>query len=214
MVTTEIYGTIPDDSEPVAPWDLICAAVGRVRPPASGAQGVVGLSPSMFGDELTCVVLRAGLEARSWLMPRSDLVSLASAIGLLCRDAGTPIWAIVVRSDGIGAGAADVLREETPFPVVERSLRDRPDDTVAYRDRGAELIARLRAWLDHGKLPTDQLLMHELLNLRTRRNHIDGRLEMPGRDWLRQRGLRPPHPIAATLALTFAVRDYVPEWEG
>ena len=162
---------------------------------------VMGIDVARFGDSESVIVRRQGLQIVEIKKYRElDLMTFASIIAREIND-----WkpdAVFVDVTGIGAGVVDRLKSLNYY-VTEVGFGNRAEKDKMYKNKRAEMWARMRDWLsDGGAVLHDDRLKSQLISVEY---CFDGgdRLQLEKKEDLLSRGLESPD-IADAIALTFA----------
>jgi hypothetical protein len=114
-----------------------------------------------------------------------------------------PVDAVNIDNGGPGAGVIDVLKSRG-YKVNEIGFGTKPNDDKWY-NKGTEMWADLRTWLEGGCLPSDNELVDDLVNREYNYPGTGDKMNLESKDDLKKRGFASPDDADA-LALTFAVR--------
>ena len=179
---------------------------------------VMGVDVARFGDDRSVIVLRRGLDARTWPMEKHqglDLMTLAARVAE--RAAAEGVRAVFVDEGGIGAGVVDRLRQlGVPF-VFGVHFGGKPEAWDAegakpkYANKRAEMWGNMKAWLAQASLPDDADLRADLCGCEY---GYDGSqaIQLEKKSDMKKRGLASPD-IGDALALTFALPVTGAAWD-
>jgi phage terminase large subunit len=162
---------------------------------------IMGLDVARFGDDRTVLVLRhAHKLGRIWQWSNLDLMQTASRVGAIA-DRENP-HAIFVDGVGVGGGVVDRMRQ-LGIKVIDVNGGARASNAERYRNKRAEMWARMRDWLrDTGEIPDNDELA---IDLQAPDYSYDSRnrIQIEKKEEMKKRGLLSPD-LADALALTFA----------
>ena len=172
---------------------------------------VIGVDVARFGDSESVIVKRQGLQVIDILKFREiDLMTLASIIGRQITE-----WephAVFIDVTGIGAGVVDRLKSLS-YEVSEINFGSRAEKDKLYKNKRAEMWARMRDWLSEGgAIEHDDRLKSQLIGVEYCFDGAD-RIQLERKEDLIERGLESPD-IADALALTFAENVYMDPSKG
>ena len=179
---------------------------------------VMGVDVARFGDDRSVIVLRRGLDARTWPMEKHqglDLMTLAARVAE--RAAAENVRAVFVDEGGIGAGVVDRLRQlGVPF-VFGVHFGGKPETWDAegakpkYANKRAEMWGNMKAWLAQASLPDETDLRADLCGCEY---GYDGSqaIQLEKKADMKKRGLASPD-IGDALALTFALPVTGAAWD-
>ena len=165
-----------------------------------------GLDVARFGDDKSVLTIRRGrVVVRQEAWGKTDIMSTAGRarqiITAYKASKGLHLEQIAVDTIGVGAGAADALREWFGEDVVvDVNAAERMDDGADY-NLGAALWSQMRDWLPGASLPNDPELRTDLTGLRY--SYRGGLLLLESKDDAKNRGLKSPDR-GDSLELTFA----------
>lgn len=182
------------------PREIIRVAQERHSQPADGPR-IMGLDVARFGDDRTVLVQRVGHRvSRIWQWSSLDLMQTAGRVSeIAVREKP---HALFVDGVGVGGGVVDRLRQ-LGLKVIDVNGGARAGNAVRYKNKRAEMWARMRDWLrDLGEIPDDDELA---IDLQTPNYTFDtqNRIQIEKKEDMKKRGLLSPD-IADALALTFA----------
>lgn len=172
---------------------------------------VIGVDVARFGDSESVIVKRQGLQVVEIKKYREiDLMSLAAIVGREINEWGA--HACFVDVTGIGAGVVDRLRQ-MQYPITEINFGARAERADLYKNKRAEIWARMRDWLQEGgAMMPDDRLKSQLIGVEYCFDSAD-RIQLERKEDLIERGLESPD-IADALALTFAENVYIDKESG
>ena len=180
--------------------ETIRAAQERRSEPAEEPR-IMGLDVARFGDDRTALILRKGhrvCRIRQW--SGLDLMQTAGRVSEIA--ALEKPHALFVDGVGVGGGVVDRLRQ-LGLKVIDVNGGARAGNAARYRNKRAEMWARMRDWLrDVGEIPDDDELA---IDLQTPNYSFDvqNRIQIEKKEQMKKRGLLSPD-LADALALTFA----------
>lgn len=157
MIQQEFYCSfIASTEDIVIPWGLIQPSLDRdaVYP---RSPRIAGLDVARFGNDRTALVIRrAGeiIHVETW--GQSDLVATAGRVQDRYR--AKMFDAVAVDSIGIGAGVADILRNNN-IPVAMVQVSEKPMDQERFDSTRDELWWRLREWFEEGACSISRALL-------------------------------------------------------
>ncbi|MCY6380995.1 PBSX family phage terminase large subunit [Hoeflea prorocentri] len=167
----------------------------------SGGPRIMGLDVARFGDDRTVLVLREGHRLnRIWRWSALDLMQTAGRVSEIA--AREKPHALFVDGVGVGGGVVDRLRQ-LGLRVIDVNGGARAGNAARYRNKRAEMWARMRDWLrDVGSIPDDDELA---IDLQAPNYGFDAqnRIQIEKKEEMKKRGLISPD-CADALALTFA----------
>lgn len=163
---------------------------------------MIGLDVARFGDDKCVLTFRRGrvvLKMVSW--GKTSITATAARAHQTIKAFGTPPAQIAVDVIGVGAGAADILRDwYPPGVVVDVNTAMKMDDGQNYNLR-AFVWQSMADWLPTASLPNIPDLQTDLSGLRY--GYKAGEMLMESKDDAKKRGMKSPD-FADSLALTFA----------
>lgn len=224
FVRVRVKGEFPRvDATSFISLDAARAAAVRTLPDVSGEPVVLGVDVARFGDDLTVIYPRKGLDARS-LQPEIyhglDTIQVAARVATAMNRYAASV--AFVDGTGLGGGVVDQLRR-LRVPVLEVQFSSKPDGTedefIKYANKRAEIWGSLRKWLNHGAIP-DEIptayissatsgnisLVAELTGPNYGYNNRD-EIQLESKTDMRRRGVPSPN-LADALACTFAYPFY------
>jgi hypothetical protein len=206
-----VTGEFPmNEDEVLVPRSLVEPALERVLPVFTRSDygnAVWGLDLARFGADSSCLIKRIGNAVpetpRIWRA--TDLMHIVGAVKVeysTLPDDMRPA-AICVDAIGLGAGAADRLRE-LELPTIGVNVSESPAIGGQYYRLRDELYGRMRDWFATRTVtvPRHDRLVNEVTSIRYRFTS-DGRMRIESKDEMKRRGLASPD-VADALALTFA----------
>jgi hypothetical protein len=172
---------------------------------------IIGVDVARFGDSESVIVKRQGLQVVDIQRFRElDLMTLASIVGREIKE-----WdahACFIDVTGIGAGVVDRLKQMS-YPITEINFGSRAEKENLYKNKRAEMWARMRDWLkEGGTMAHDDRLKSQLISVEYCFDGAD-RIMLERKEDLIDRGLESPD-IADALALTFAENVYIDQEKG
>ena len=180
--------------------ETVREAQERQSGPGEGPR-IMGLDVARFGDDRTVLVLRAGHRVnRIWRWSTLDLMQTAGRVSEIA--AREKPQALFVDGVGVGGGVVDRLRQ-LGLRVIDVNGGARAGNAARYRNKRAEMWARMRDWLrDVGEIPDDDELA---IDLQAPNYAFDAlnRIQIEKKEDMKKRGLMSPD-LADALALTFA----------
>lgn len=200
----EVRGEFPSQSvAQFIPVDVARKAMELDVDFDAGAPLVMGVDVARFGDDRSVISFRQGRDARSipWqFYVGIDTMQLAMRVAEFA-DRYRP-EAIFVDGGGVGGGVVDRLKE-LKYRVIEVQAGESADDKDKYANRRVEMWDRMREWLMHGAVPSNEDLFNDLIGIEYRYNVTTTQLMLERKDEMKKRGLASPD-LADALALTFA----------
>lgn len=201
-----VYGLPPvaGSSTFIAPT-LVAAATATTREPPEDiyAPVVVGVdvAKGLASGDRSVIAVRQGLRLLALNKFRNtDEMQLIGHI----IDAHGRYKADVIFVDGVGVGSGVVSRlKQLQYNVVEVNGGARANDAKRYKDKNAEMWARMKEWLTTGKLPHDTELEEDLTQRRFDYDGVSGALVMESVKQMKARGLASPD-CACAFSYTFA----------
>jgi hypothetical protein len=206
-VKSHILGEFPtQDAEGLIPGDWVAEAATRetFQHPADAI--VLGVDvASGHGADVSCIVVRQGLDARTHGIrryPTLNPLELAFKVAAVASEVGADATFI----DANGLGEATVAQCRALGMVVHGVyFQGRPDNPSAIAGRAANKRAEcwlaMREWLRSGSIPNDDGLKQELVG--PRYTEAAGGILIERKQDMASRGLGSPD-VADSLALTFS----------
>lgn len=195
------FGASSDDS--LIPLDIIQPALGKHL---NGdvychAPVIMGVDVARFGDDKSEIYLRQGLHAKHLLTTQGrDTVQLA---GMVATQIERTMPDQVYIDVGYNPGVYDLLRQQGHRNVQAVDFGGSPAEPHRYRNRRAEMWARMRDWLvGGGAVPDDQVLAAQLSSPSYEYDEAH-RMKLESKKHMKERGIPSPDRADA-LALTFA----------
>lgn len=189
--------------------DLVTAAMHR-GPADVAATGplMVGLDVARYGDDKCVLTFRRGrLLIRQVQWGKTSITATAGrAKQEILRFKERPAQ-IAVDVIGVGAGAADLLRDWYGDIVQDVNSSLRMSDGQNYNLR-AFMWQQMRDWLHTAAIPNDPALRTDLAGLRY--SYRGGEMLLESKDDAKKRGMKSPD-YGDSLALTFAYPPKKPE---
>jgi hypothetical protein len=171
---------------------------------------VYGVDIARFGSDHSTLAKRCGRDARSRPWRRwhgADTMRVAGEIAGIAQDERPD--AIFVDGGAMGAGVVDRLRQlnienvfEVNFGSAGRDAIWAGDTRVRTANRRAEMWTNMRAWLERGAIPDEQVVEDDLTGVEYGYN-ADQAVLLEKKEHMLARGLASPDDADA-LALTFA----------
>lgn len=216
FVRVRVKGQFPRvDSTSFVSLEMAREAAARAVPDSKGEPVILGVDVARFGDDLTVLYPRKGLDART-LQPEVyqglDTVQVASRVASAMNRYSATV--AMVDGTGVGAGVIDQLRR-LRVPVMEVQFGAKPDcvedENIKYANKRAEIWGSLRKWLRHGAIPEsipgcEKPLVDELTAPAYGYNNRD-EIQLESKADMRRRGAGSPD-AADALACTFAFPFY------
>jgi hypothetical protein len=202
---SHIYGEFPSATQTqLIPLDVVQAATWREPFAYPNDPVTIGVDVSSgHSEDASVIIVRKGLDARSWPIWRStttDPIQLAYEVARVAAEVSAD--AIFVDQTGLGEGTVARCRElGLPVHGVFAARRSSNTGDVRCGNKRAECWTAMSAWLRAGSIPRDELLVAEL----TAPEFSEGPqgLLVEKKEHLRERGLASPDSADA-LSLTFA----------
>lgn len=209
-----VLGEFPKaEDDVVIPLGLVEDAVSRTVA-ATPFKPVWGVDVARFGDDRTALAVRCGNSMPSPVIwwHGQDLMQTVGKVHDLYRDmlarerAGEENRcpsSILVDVIGIGAGVVDRLRE-LGLPVRGVNVGESAAGDSRFMRLRDQLWWRVREWLEErdSSMVEDPALIGELTSVKYKLTS-SGKLQVEGKDEMKQRGLRSPD-LADAWVLTFA----------
>jgi hypothetical protein len=189
------------------PEDVVEMAAARENWPDPRAGTVIGADvASGHGEDCSCIVVRRGLDARSYPIQRFatlDPIQFSYRIAQVAREVNAD--AVYIDAGGIGEGCIGKLRElNVPgvHPIYFGGKSDNPSGLYRCANKRSELWTSMLQWLkEGGAIRADRELMAELVGPECSEGNLGLLLEK--KEHMRERGLKSPDSADA-LALTFS----------
>jgi hypothetical protein len=213
IVKVRVLGQFPSASSmQFISSQAVTDARSRELGPTLGSDPVIfGVDCARFGDDHSTLAIRCGRDARSRPWKRwhkQDSMLLAGDIVLEAQ-----IWkpdAIFVDAGNIGAAVIDRIRQLAPdlnvFEVWFGSTKTKDarwgQTTVRVANKRAEMWTNMRAWMDGGAIPDEQVIEDDLIGPEYGFDK-DQAIVLEKKEHMKSRGLPSPDDGDA-LALTFA----------
>jgi len=212
-----VLGEFPrGDDDTVIPMELILGAQHRDLVPDTGVVPVWGLDVARFGDDKSSLVRRRGRvmtdPPMNWKgLDTAQIAGLVFAEWEGAGDRDKP-GAIVIDSNGVGAGVEDRLRQ---LGVPVRGVNTAESPTFApqlYMNLRSELwYGKARAWFQSRgcSIPLHgcELLVSELASPRYKFTSTN-KIQIESKEDMKRRGVPSPNDADA-LILTFAVNEAI-----
>ncbi|SPJ25040.1 hypothetical protein [Palleronia abyssalis] len=186
--------------------ELVAGAMARKVRPERFEEKVIGVDVARFGDDKSAICFRHGRDGNAVPYERHaglDTMQLAARVGdwILRWRPDT----VFVDDGGVGGGVVDRLhqlgfREVRGVNFGGRSDAARTGERAA--NKRTEMWLSLRAWLERGALPRDDLLSTEMTAPMYRYDAANA-LMLERKDDMKKRGIPSPD-VADAFALTFA----------
>jgi hypothetical protein len=165
---------------------------------------IMGIDVARAGGDQSVFLFRKGrwVSSNIYRYDEPDLMRLASFAAEKIRLHEPDL--IMVDEVGLGAGVLDRLRQ-LGFAAIGIHAGARPDDEKLYRNKRAELWARMKTWLKEGGiLPNDTGLRTSLEIPSYGFTDANEKLLIESKDSIKSRGASSPDEADA-LAMTFAM---------
>lgn len=169
---------------------------------------VAGLDLARSGECETVLSFRCGRDARSipWAKWRErDSVKLAGMVSQVIeslRVKGVKVHTIFADGGGLGGPIIDMLKH-AGYPMREVQFGSRATDQKKYLNKGSEIWARMRDWLETGAIPDDPELEQQLVSRDYQWHMKTQQLALVPKDKMLALGLPSPD-LPDSLALTFS----------
>ena len=209
-IRVRVRGMFPRAGEmQFIPESLVDETFVRAMPPTDeGAALVMGVDVAVGGGDKCVIRFRQGLDGRSIppvkLTPDRNLgqdsTTVATKVGELID-----LWepdAVFIDEIGVGTGVADILKQ-LGYTVIRVNAGPPADDPVRFRDKKAEMWARMKQWMVEGGCLLEDLELRQDLCAPLYDHTLKQQLFIESKKDLRRRGLASPDDADA-LALTFA----------
>lgn len=220
IVKVRVRGMFPSASSmQFISGDVVAAARTRAIPPGLVTDPIIfGVDCARFGDDHSTLAIRQGRDARSRPWKRWDKVDAMTLAGDIANEAER--WkpdAIFVDAGSIGAAVCDRLRQifasqrggvggpaiiEVWFGGAGRNVDIATNTPVRTANKRAEIWCGMRAWLQHGAIPDEQVIEDDLVGPEYGYN-ADQAIQLEKKEHMKARGLSSPDDADA-LACTFA----------
>jgi hypothetical protein len=203
-VRVRVRGVFPRaGAKQLIPQDIVRAAM-KLEPTCTTEDPLImGVDVARFGDDQSVLAFRKGRDARSIPWQKFRGVSntwLAARVAELYDE--YHVDAVFVDGGGNGGGVIDRLRQ-LGYPCIEVQFGAEAQNPKNYRNRRAEMWARMRDGLKHGvAIPDSTSLEQDLIGPEYDYDAID-RLWLEPKDKMKDRGLNSPDEGDA-LGLTWA----------
>jgi len=216
FVRTRARGIFPEQAfnRFISP-DVVDEAMRRPAEQSSDPL-VMGVDVARFGDDMSVIYMRKGMDARSHLPMKFrniPLDRLEDKVLELC--AVNRVEMVFVDGTGVGGGLVDHLRRRR-VNVIDVQFGSKSDQrSERFANKRAEIWGIMKEKLHYLSLPNDSELRDQLIGPEYNLNSRDEILLEP-KDSMKRRGVASPD-IADALACTFAC-EYatlpVRDWEG
>ena len=182
--------------------DVIAYSKRREIEGWEGYAKVIGVDVARHGADASCFVFRQGPKIHRILELRiRDIALLATRLIHEMDEFGAD--AVFVDATGMGWGVVDTCRLLGKKNVVGIQVGEASSSPEHYRRMRDELWGKIKGWIkEHGQLPSDPVLEHELTNIEHEFND-KGQLVMESKDEMKARGESSPNRADA-LGMTFA----------
>jgi hypothetical protein len=202
---SHIYGQFPSaTAASLIPRDVVEQAARREAYTHPADATILGVDvASGHSEDSSVIIVRKGLDARSWPIWRSTTtnpIELAYEVARIANEVGAD--AICVDQGGLGEGTVSRLRElNLPVHGVFAAGRSSNSGDVRCGNMRAFCWTQMATWLRSGAIPRDELLMRELVAPEFSEGPMG--LLVEKKEHMRERGLGSPDSADA-LSLTFA----------
>jgi hypothetical protein len=201
----EVYGQFPKTGDKqFISRAAVDAAVARElpTPPDLHAPLILGVDVARYGDDQTVLRFRQGRDARipPVKVRGKNNVEVADLVAFWIDKTNPDAVNI---DGGNGSGVIDILRSRG-YKINEIGFGTKPNDDRWY-NKGTEMWADMRTWIETGCLPADVELTDDLVNREYEYPGNGDKQNLETKDNLKKRGFPSPDDADA-LALTFAVR--------
>lgn len=222
FVRVRVRGVFPrQDAVSFIPLELAREAAARQLSDGvtKGMPLIMGVDVARFGDDVSVLWFRKGLDARSikpMIFAGVDTVQLAAHIAKAFRDHAANM--VLVDGGGVGGGVVDNLRR-LRIPHIEVQFGAKPDGwnetdpEIKYANKRAEIWGAMKGWLRSGAIPDlvpgmEVGLCEELAGPTFTFNSQE-MIQLEKKQDMRRRGVASPN-MADALACTFAYPVYAP----
>jgi len=156
----------------------------------NGEERELGVDVARFGDDLSVIAPKQGKEVYPLeVISKYDTMEVAGRVKRVYDD--KRVARVRVDVIGIGAGVVDRL-DEQDVNVIGVNSAERAIDANRYLNKRTEMWFTLLDWLRNGgKIPTDDLLVKDLTEIRFK-YRSDGRYELEPKDAMKKRLKRSP----------------------
>lgn len=217
MIQQEFYCSfIASTEDIVIPFSLIHPALNREVYYQSSPK-IAGLDVARFGNDRTALIVRQGgqiTHVETW--GQADIVQTSARVS--DRYTAKLFDAVAVDTIGIGAGVADILRNNN-IPTAMVQVSEKPMDEERFDSQRDELWWKLREWFEDGAcsisraiMPKQvQMLLKDIQDIRfkyTTKNKI--RIESK-EDMKKRLGYSPDIGDALCLTFTHKIRNKAQE---
>jgi hypothetical protein len=204
FVKVRVRGMFPSAASiQFIPTDLVEGARRRTITPdlSSHAPVILGVDVARFGDDQSVICQRQGLSVKPMKKFRGlDTMTLSSLVAQeITRQNAAACFVDVV---GIGAGVVDRLRQLGFDNIIEVNNGARAEDEKKYFNKRAECWGRMKEWLNHADIPSDDELQDDLTGVEYGFDPRE-RTKLERKEDMKDRGLASPD-CGDALALTFA----------
>jgi hypothetical protein len=205
-VRSHIRGLFPTAStEQLIPADWVEMAAVRETFADPRDATIIGADvASGHGEDSSCIVVRRGLDARSYPIQRyANLDPLQFAYKIAATANEVSADAVFIDSGGLGEGTVAKCRELglAVHAVYFAGKPDNPSGIARAGNKRSQMYLALREWLKAGAIPNDSTLKAELIAPEYEEGPLGILIER--KSDMRARGLASPDSADA-LALTFA----------
>jgi hypothetical protein len=185
--------------------ELVDEAMQRELDPSRGDPLVIGVDVARFGEDMSVIYPRRGMDARSFqalTFRNIPLDKLEDHVVAFCN--AHPVAQIFVDGTGVGGGLVDHLRRRGYLvsDVQFGSRADQAIDGTRYANKRAEIWGLMRAALRHLCLPASQTLREQLTGPEYTFSRTSDAILLEPKDAMRRRGMPSPD-LADALACTF-----------
>jgi phage terminase large subunit len=166
---------------------------------------VIGVDVARFGEDMSVIFPRRGLDARS-ISPLTfrglPLDKLEDRVVAFCN--AHPVQQVFVDGTGVGGGLVDHLRRRGYLvtDVQFGAKADQQIDGVKYANQRAHIWGQMRAALRYLCLPYSPALREQLIAPEYSFSRVGDAIQLESKDLMRRRGVPSPD-IADALACTY-----------
>lgn len=217
IVKVRVRGMFPSASSlQFIPSSMAEAARTRPDPPEIITTPLIyGVDCARFGDDHSTLAKRCGRDARSRPWKRWHGIDAMTLAGEIAREADVDKPdAIFIDAGNIGAAVVDRLRQlklknvfEVWFGAPGREVEWIAGQRIKTVNKRTEMWASMRAWLDTGVIPDEQVIEDDLIGVEYGYDAGEQAIALEKKKHMKARGLASPDDADA-LACTFA--EFVP----
>jgi hypothetical protein len=206
FVRTRVLGEFPRTGSVqfIGP-ELVDEAMTRELSPSYHDPLVIGVDVARFGEDMSVIFPRRGLDARS-IAPLTfrglPLDKLEDRVVAFCN--AHPVQQIFVDGTGLGGGLVDHLRRRGYLvtDVQFGAKADQQIDGVKYANQRAHIWGQLRAALRYLCLPYSPALREQLIAPEYSFSRVGDAILLESKDMMRRRGVPSPD-LADALACSY-----------